>query len=279
MSESHLRHLVVSGRWSLPHRGVYVAHNGQLTHAQRIWIGSLAAGSGRSAPLAGVTALQSCGLRGYESGLVHVYVPMRKRSRSVPSYVIVHRTEQLVRADLHHGPPPRTLPCRAVIDAAQWAASDDRARAIIAASFQQRLVDGDGMRRALARLARLRRRCLITRTIDDAASGSDSIAEQDFLRLCRTGGLPTPTRQTVMVDAAGRRRYRDAYFEKWRVHVEIDGGHHTDVREWWLDMRRQNEMGIAGDRVLRFPAWAIRDDAARVTAQVRAALVAAGWRP
>src|SRR5262245_22854866 len=182
MSDSRLRHLVVSGRWSLPHRGVYVAHNGTVTLAQRTWVGSFAAGSGRPAPLAGVTALQSYGLRGYESGVVHVYVPTRKRSRSVPSYVIVHRTEQLARADLHHGPPPRTSPCRALLDAAQWAGSDDRARAIIAAAFQQRLVDASGMRRALGGLTQMRRRSLITMTIEDAASGSESISEQDFLR-------------------------------------------------------------------------------------------------
>jgi len=279
MSESQLRHVVFAGRWSLPFRGIYVAHNGPMTGEQRRWIGSLAAGSGRPAPLAGATALQTYGLRGYESGVVHVYVPARLRPRNLPGFVIVHRTTQLARTDLQIGPPPRTSACRAVIDAAQWSATDDRARAIIAAAVQQRLVDGGGMMRALARMTRVRRRCLITTTINDAAGGCESIAEQDFLRLCRRGGLPMPNRQSATVDSSGRRRYRDAHFEEWSVHVEIDGGHHTEVRQWWLDMRRQNDMGIAGDRVLRFPAWAIRHDADRVLSQVRAALVAAGWQP
>jgi very-short-patch-repair endonuclease len=66
-------------------------------------------------------------------------------------------------------------------------------------------------------------------------------------------------------------------FEQWRVHVEIDGGQHLDARQAWSDMRRQNELWIAGDRVLRFPAWALRHDPGAVMAQVRAALRAAGW--
>jgi very-short-patch-repair endonuclease len=73
------------------------------------------------------------------------------------------------------------------------------------------------------------------------------------------------------------RRYLDAYFDEWGVHVEIDGSQHFDARLAWADMRRQNELWIAGDRILRFPAWAIRHDPAQVVTQVRAALNAAGW--
>jgi hypothetical protein len=42
-------------------------------------------------------------------------------------------------------------------------------------------------------------------------------------------------------------------------------------------MKRQNDLWVAGDRVLRFPAWLVRRRPAEVAAQVRAALVAAGW--
>jgi hypothetical protein len=171
------------------------------------------------------------------------------------------------------------MPARSVIDAARWAASDDHARAIITATFQQRLVDYTAMMLALSRFERIGRRGLITSTVHDAAGGSESIAEHDFLVLCRRGRLPMPTRQVVTTDASGRRRYRDAHFEEFAVHVEIDGGHHTEVREWWADMQRQNAMGINGDRVLRFPAWALRNDPDRVLEQLRAALIAGGWRP
>jgi hypothetical protein len=279
ISEATLRHLVSSGRWTRGHVGVYVAHNGPITGRQRAWIGSLAAGSGRPAPLAGITALTAYGMRGYESGQVHVYLPHRMRTTSVPHYVVAHRIAELPRADLLGGYQPRTRPPRSVIDAARWAASDDQARAIVTAAHQQRIVDGDALLAALSRFKRLRRRGLITLTIHDAAGGTESISEQDFLRLCRRGRLPTPTRQSVVFDSAGRRRYRDAHFEPWGVHVEVDGGHHMGVAQWWADMRRQNDLGISGGRVLRFPAWALRQHPDQVLDQLRNALIAGGWRP
>ncbi len=115
-------------------------------------------------------------------------------------------------------------------------------------------------------------------TVRDAAGGSHSVPELDFLALCRSGGLPEPDRQAVMVDSGGRRWYRDAFFEEWNLHIEIDGGQHMDVQNWWADMQRQNAMWTAGARILRFPAWAVRNEPGRVIEQVRAALLAAGWR-
>jgi hypothetical protein len=279
MPEARLRRYVATGRWANPYRGIYVAHNGPLDDEQRVWIGILGAGHGWLAPLAGTSALFAWGLRGYEDQTVHVYVPKAMRRTRPPDFVMVHRTHTLVRADLPGGSPPRTSASRAAIDAARWTYRDDRARAIIAAAFQQRLVDGPGMLATLGRLSRVRRRRLILETIQDAAGGTESISEQDFLRLCRRGGLPTPTRQAVVTDASGRRRYRDAYFKPWKVHVEIDGGLHMDVRSWWADMQRQNEMWVAGDRVLRFPAWAVRNEPDQVLATIRDALMAAGWCP
>ncbi len=61
------------------------------------------------------------------------------------------------------------------------------------------------------------------------------------------------------------------------MHVEIDGGQHTDAHTWWADMQRQNELWIPGDRVLRFPAWVVRARPAEVVGQMRAALAAGGW--
>ncbi|WP_320068215.1 DUF559 domain-containing protein [Micromonospora sp. RTGN7] len=69
------------------------------------------------------------------------------------------------------------------------------------------------------------------------------------------------------------RRWR----QEWRVHVEIDGGQHFDPRQAWADMLRQNALWVDGDRVLRFPSWAVRARPEEVIAQLRAALRAAGW--
>jgi hypothetical protein len=280
MSESRLRRHLANGRWQVAHHGIYAAHNGELTWEQRLWVGVLAGGRGKTqAPLAGLTSLAASGFRGFDEGTVHVYVPARFRTFSTPHYVRAHRTRNLPPIDLSSASPPRTTAERSAIDAARWARSDYRARAIIAAAFQQRLVRGDEMLAAIYRITRLERRDLIISTVHDAAGGSESISELDFLNLCRRAGLPEPSRQTVVTDAAGRRRYRDAHFEEWKLHVEIDGSQHMDVKSWWADMQRQNDMWTTGERVLRFPAWALRNEPQKVIAAVRAALINAGWRP
>jgi very-short-patch-repair endonuclease len=244
------------------------------------WIAVLAAGAGRPALLGGLSALETLGMRGFSTDGVHVLVPAGMRDKDGPPWVVVHRTARLAGPDINRmGSPPGTMAARSLVDAAQWARTDDRARSVIAAGFQQRLVGPDDMAQVLVRMPRARRRALIAQAVADAAGGVHSLPEREFVGLCRRGGLPEPTRQARRRDALGRQRYLDAYFEQWGLHVEIDGGQHMDVRHWWADMRRQNDLWIPGDRVLRFPAWAVRERPAEVLAQVRAALLAAGWRP
>jgi very-short-patch-repair endonuclease len=61
------------------------------------------------------------------------------------------------------------------------------------------------------------------------------------------------------------------------VHAEVDGAHHMDARHWEADMERQNDVWIAGDRILRFSAAAVRRRPAAVAETLRRALSAAGW--
>lgn len=281
------RHLTVrvierrlsSGRWQAPHRGVYVTHSGPLDRQQRRWVAVLGAGAGRVALLGGLSALETLGLRGFGSDRTDVLLPARFRSDAPPSGVVTHRTTHLPSAHLHRlGDPPGTTAERSLIDAAQWAPSDRAARTIVAAAMQQRLVLPDSLRSVLARMPRARRRALIAEMIDYAAVGVESATEADFLRLCRQQGYPEPLMRHPRTDAAGRKRYLDAYFADFKLHVEIDGGHHIEIQQWWTDMQRQNDLWIAGDRILRFPAWVITARPGDVASQLRAALTAAGWR-
>jgi very-short-patch-repair endonuclease len=122
-----------------------------------------------------------------------------------------------------------------------------------------------------------RRRALIRETAHLAVAGAEALSEIELVRLCRRYGLPRPDQQVRRHDSSGRLRYLDAYWSRWRLHVEVDGGWHLEVRTWWDDMRRQNALWIKGDRVLRFPAWAIRHRTGEVAHQIRTALEAAGW--
>ncbi|SCE65004.1 Protein of unknown function (DUF559) [Micromonospora viridifaciens] len=276
LSRKAVRHRVASGRWRQVHPAVFVTHNGPVGIAQLWWIAVLAAGP--AAVLGGLTAAQAGGLRGFPDRVVHLLLPASCRRGPLPQGVLAHRTTHLPARDvLAVGQPPRTMAARSIVDAAQWAASDGQARAIVAAAFQQRLVGGDDVYQVLDQMPRVRRRRLILATATDAAGGAHSGGELDFLSLVRRSGLPEPTRQRIRRDATGRRRYLDAYFEEWRVHVEIDGGQHLDPAHAWADMRRQNDLWVDGDRVLRFPTWVLRAQPEEVVAQLRAALRAAGW--
>jgi very-short-patch-repair endonuclease len=283
LSVAAVRHRLRTRRWRQIHRGVYVTTTGALTLGQVRWAALLAAApepESETAFIAGRAALQAHGLRGLHNRVIEVLVPDERKVTNPPAWVIVHRTRHLPRRDRAW---IDALPCtttdRSLVDAAQWAATEREARLVIAMAFQQGKVSARDIGGRLPRVANERRRTLITQTVADAAGGARSLSELDFLQLSRAGGLPEPTLQYVRRDATGRRRYLDAYYEKYGVHVEIDGVQHLDPHRAWADMARQNQLWIKGDRVLRFPAWLVRERPHEVIAQVRAALIAAGWRP
>ena len=168
--------------------------------------------------------------------------------------------------------PPRTRLARSLLDAAAWSGSDNRARAMLAAGVQQRLVRADQLMGALQRFPTLRRHALIAATLTDIAGGAQALSELDFARLTRRFGLPAPDRQVMRRDGNGRSRWLDAYWDEARVAVEVDGLWHMDAVAWWDDMRRGNDLTISGLRVLRFPAFVVRDEPGFVAAQIRSAL-------
>ena len=266
-------------------RGIVATGNGRLTGDQHLWVAVLAAGTG--AVLAGATAATESGVRGLRREPIHVLVPAerhapRRRLGGLPidmPSVLVHRSAVLPASHLQLGRPWRTSTARSLVDAAAWARTDDEARTALAVGCQQRRVTVAELREVVDALPRARRRALIVETLHDIAGGAQALSEIDFVRLCRRAGLPPPDQQCKRRDATGRWRYLDAYWRAFRLHVEVDGAHHMDVRHWAADMRRQNDVWIAGDRILRFPAWLVRSRPDEVAAQLRAALGAAGWRP
>lgn len=263
------------GRWQQPRPGVVVTHSGPVGRTQALWVDVLCAGG--DAVLAGLTAAICDGLRGFEPETTHVLVPWG-RTVARREGIVVRRSRHLGTADVHPiRLPPRTRLPRSLIDAAVWAANNDRARAILAAGVQQRLVRVGDLHDVIDRLPSVPRRKLLRHTLADIAGGAEALSELDFVHLLRRFGLPEPTRQVVRRDRHGRRRWLDAYFDPWGVVVEIDGCWHMEAQAWWADMDRDNQLTIAGERVLRFPSFALREEQERVAHQIAAALRSAGW--
>ncbi|WP_416900493.1 endonuclease domain-containing protein [Micromonospora echinospora] len=285
LSEGVVRSRIRTGRWRSVCRGVLLTGNGRLTRDQQLWVAVLVAGTG--AVLAGTTAATEAGVRGLPREPLHVLIPAERRAaravlRHLPidmAAVRVHRTSVLPAEHIQLGRPPRTTTARALVDAAGWARDEAQAQQLLAAGCQQRRVLPEELRKVMTTLPRAPRRQLIRQTIEDVAGGTEALSEIDFVRLCRRYGLPRPDLQRQRTDAAGRTRWLDAYWPAYRLHVEIDGAHHMDVHQWAADMRRQNDVWTAGDRILRFPAWLVRARPAEVAADLRRALTATGWRP
>ncbi len=263
-----------SGRWQRPCRGVLVTHSGHISEEEARWIAILAAGPG--AVLGGLTAARLDGLAGFDEPRIRVLVPASRYVGTPLDGVTVHRSRVLSPDDVHPVRlPPRTRLARSLLDAAAWARSDDLARAVLAAGVQQRLLRADHLSAALARRPSIRRHALMVSTLADIAAGAQALSELDFSRLVRRYGLPEPDRQVMRRDPAGRRRWLDAYWDAARLVVEVDGLWHMDAVAWWADMRRDNDLTLTGHRLLRFPAFAVRDQPDAVAAQIRAALSAA----
>lgn len=270
LGESAVRWRLASGRWRRAGPGVLVTQSGPLTEEQRLWVPVLAVGHG--AVLAGLTAAGLDGLAGFDERNTHVLIPASRRVRTELPGVIVHRSRLLGPEDVHPSRrPPRTRLGRSIVDAAAWAATDRRARAILAAGVQQRLVRAADLGAVVERCPRVRRRALIQATLADVAGGAQALSELDFCDLVRRFGLPEPDRQFQRVDGQGR-RWLDAVWEQARLVVEVDGRWHMDAEAWWADMQRDNDLIIDGYRVLRFPAFVVRDNPQAVARQIARAL-------
>jgi hypothetical protein len=163
---------------------------------------------------------------------------------------------------------------RAVIDAAAWTPKPRVACALMAASVQQRVVPVAALKQELAVVGAIRHGRILRSILADIEGGADSLSEIDFFKLARKAGLPPPIRQSIRVDSSGRRRYLDADFGTFVV--EVDGGVHLHAPNSWADARRQNELVLGGDHVLRFPSIAIRLEEDVVIAQLRRAHQAFG---
>lgn len=275
LTRGQLRWLLDSERWARVSPRVLVSHSGPLDVAQRRWAGLLHAG--RTAVLAASTAAEVDGLVGYACAEVHVLVPVGHRVTPQPGLVVRH-SRCLTSADVHPlRLPPRTRIARSLVDMASSAGSDERAAAILAAGVQQRLTRVVDLESVVRRLTRVPRRAVLRRTMSDLDGGAHSLPELEFTRLLRRHRLPTPTMQAVRRDSRGRRRWLDAFWPDYAVAVEIDGTAHTEVRQWWADMDRQNEITLSGPLVLRFPAVAVFASGNTVADHVRRGLLLGGW--
>jgi hypothetical protein len=246
----------------------FVLHSGIPTGEQLQWAAVLTAPG--LAAVTGRTAAVRYGLRGFEPVAVDVLLKRGDGSPHGIEGVHWHESRRFCALDI---PPSFGVPTvsrgRAIIDAAAWTPKPRVACALMAASVQQRVVPVSALRKELAAAGGLRHGTILRSILADIEGGADSLSEIDFIKLARKAGLRPPIQQSIRFDSSGRRRYLDADFGTFAV--EVDGAFHLYALNYWADARRQNDLVLGGDRILRFPSIAIRIEEDVVLAQLRRA--------
>lgn len=304
-------HLATSASHHLVLPGVLLLSGGAPDAVQRAWAAVLCAGAG--AAVAGRAALQLEGVR-LHAPAVDVAVPAgrrvvaqpsaaTRRSRAAarqreqqrwdgprrgrrlvdlrvyePDLVVVPRQVTGLPGLLLAGrTPPRVRAAPAALQAAAWADSAAAAEALLATVVQQRRAEPRQLLAALEQVPRLHRRGLVREVVEDLELGVQARGELLFLRLLRGAALPPPDRLQRPVRLGTSRRYLDAWWERQRVAVELDGAHHREAATWEADVLRANgvALGHRDDRVLllRFTTGQVRHQQALVVRQLREALL------
>lgn len=266
----HVTNQLRARRWQLVTTDVVVLHNGPLDRATMQWVAVL--DGGPTAALGSWTVLGLRGLRGWDREEIHLVVPRGVRTTAFPG-VVVHESRRHTADDIgrFRGLPVHSV-SRAAIDAAAWSRSSRTALGLLSAVVQQGLTTTDLLHDALDVAGAIRHRKLMRLGLADIAGGSDSLAEIDFVRLCRRAGLPEPHRQSRRQDARGRTRFLDVEWklpDGRRLLVEIDGMGHIDPLRWYDDLMRTAELPTDDSQILiRIPSTAARLEPDRIMAIV-----------
>jgi hypothetical protein len=246
--------LMRAGRWRRLHYGVYATFTGQPPREAILWAAALRVGP--QSILSHETAAELDGLVDRRSRLIHVTVP-ELRHRQPIAGLAIHRSSLAIAFRQIDRLPPRTMPEETLLDLAQAATSFDDVIALLARGCQRRLITPFLLSEAMQLRARQRWRAEIAQALGDVAAGAHSPLEYRYLRdVERAHGLPTADRQ-ARAEHNGHQIFRDAFYRRYRLIVELDGRANHPDEQRWSDQRRDNAAAVEGVITLR-PAPALR---------------------
>lgn len=275
ITRGEVRANIRADRWRAFGRHCVCIHTGPLPEQARWWAAVLEGGP--RAYLDGTAALIASGLERYTVEVIRVSVPRGARIRHRGSAVDVRQTRRWNAADVISSGVPRSRPAVAAIRAALWAASDRQATLLLTMAVQQGLTTPEQLATEVLTVRRDKRRGLVHAVILELAGGIRSLNELDVVRGCRERGLPEPDKQVLRRTPTGT-YYLDLRWARWAVVVEVDGIQHAWAENLVADALRHNSIALGGDTVLRLPVVGLRLCPDDFFAQVRRALIDAGWR-
>jgi predicted transcriptional regulator of viral defense system len=235
-------------RWQQLYRGVYAVFSGLPPRGTWLWAAILRAGEG--AVLSHQTAAELHGLIDSPADAIFVTVPSTRRV--VTRGLVIRISGRVGQARQPNRDPPRTSVEETVLDLAQLSPSFDDACGWITKACAKRLTTEEKLRAALAMRKKMRWRSELHDVLAAAGGGIHSVLEYRYLRdVERAHGLPR-SRHQVRVVIDGKVVYRDVYYEKYQLAVELDGrlAHPDDER--WRDSRRDNQASARGVETCRY---------------------------
>lgn len=260
-------------RWSaVPRRGV-VTHNGPIGGDDALRRALIKVGP--KARLGGITALHAAGLSGFDEPLIHVWVP-KSAFATAPGGVRLHQTRRWNDEDCMPGGLPRSRPSVATVQAALWSVTLRQAALAMVMPIQQRIVSVPEVAEQLERVRRHRFRRPLRAVIADIARGSESIGELDFVAMCRTRGLPEPSRQVRRRTPQGT-IYLDVYWEAFGVGVEVNGVGHSILTKVLSDELRLIDTQLRGETAVQVSVLTLRIEPEPFFERLRRLLRSRGW--
>jgi predicted transcriptional regulator of viral defense system len=248
LSAKLIERRLLRGRWQQLYRGVYAVFSGPPGRDAWLWAAVLRAGPG--AALSHLTAAELHGLIDSPAEVIFVTVPSTRRVKTAG--LVIRISGRIGQATQPGREPPRTSVEETVLDLVELAPTFDDACGWITRACGRRLTTEKKLRDAMAVRKKMRWRAELDDVLAAVGDGIHSVLEYRYLRdVERAHGLPR-SRHQVRVVIDGKAAYRDAYYEQYRLAVELDGRLAHPDEERWRDSQRDNKAGARGIQTARY---------------------------
>jgi very-short-patch-repair endonuclease len=259
-----VEHALRTRRLHRIHDGVYAWGHKDLTRDGFLIAAVLACGKG--ALLGERTATVRWDLIQSSSAAIHVTVPRSKKPKVAG--VTVHLTRQLTEADraVVRGIPVTSL-ARTLVDFAGVARPGQLIEAIEQAE-RLRIFDLNAVNETLARSNGRRGATALRQALKEIHGEPPDLRsklEQRFRNYCKKRNLPIPSFNVVIAGFL-----IDAVWEHKKLIIELDSRrHHTGIREFESDRKRDTKLQMAGYRISRVTDHRLKREADELEADLR----------
>lgn len=271
--DSKVRH----GLWQQIHRGVYYIFTGEIRREARLWAALLYAGPG--ALLSHETAAEILMLTDRRHPLIQLTVRSDRRVKPPPGVAVHYSSFDYPRWRPQRGVPPHTFYAETIIDLVAAADNLDDVVAWVSRGIARNMISAAQLKAAAAARGRFRWRDRIGDVIDQVAGGSHFPLEFRYDRdVERAHRLPPAVKQAKFTKPDGTRGFRDRYYEKYGLIVELDGREFHPEDQRAKDRARDNEAAATSGATLRYGWTDVNGTPCETAAQVYRALRKRGYR-